>query len=65
MPLTIDEVIADGGAVAAFVSKVRASVEGLPKPPAVLKASDVTKVIADLAPELGALIDKVQEDIKD
>lgn len=65
MPLTLDEVITDGGQVAALAAKCKAGIEALPKPPAALTASDICNLTASLLPEVGALIDQVIADTKD
>jgi len=65
MPLDLQEIIEDGAEVGAFVGKLQSAVAALPKPPAVLTASDVCAVIASAAPECGALIDKIRADIAD
>lgn len=65
MPLTIDEVITDGSAVSALVKKIVSSVQAMPKPPAAVSAEAWGKLVAEIAPELGLLVDTIRQDIAD
>ena len=65
MPFTIPEAIADFPEFLAFINKVVAGVEALPKPPAEVSVSAYTNLIASLLPELGNLIDTIRKQAAD
>lgn len=67
MPYSIAEIIADGGAVGAFVERVQAEVAALPAPVPgePVKVAPYTDLVSRLLPDLGKLIDQVRENIAD
>lgn len=67
MPLTLDEIIADGSQVGAFVARVRAAVESLPAPAPgePVKVGPYASLIGGLLPDLGKLVDQIAEDVRD
>ena len=62
MPLTIDEIIEDGGEAAALIKAVRDGAAKLPTP---LTAGSVARLAAAILPELGDLVDQTRVDIAD
>lgn len=65
MPLTIEEVIANGGSLAAFVARVRDVAAALGAEGAPQNAEVYASAIASLLPDLGRLVDQVRADIAD
>lgn len=67
MPLTIDEIIAQGSAVGVFVARVRQEVENLPPvvPGEFPAVAPYTDLVGRLLPDLGKLIDAIRADVAD
>lgn len=63
MPLTIPEILEDLPALIGLVQKVETAVAGLPAP-AARKAVDYANVLVEILPDLAAVIDTVEAQIK-
>jgi hypothetical protein len=64
MPFTIPEALEDLPEGLALVNKIATSIKALPAPPTPRKASDYAAIVVACAPDLAALIDKVEEQVK-
>lgn len=67
MPLSIDEIIAQGSAVGVFVARVRQEIANLPpvEPGVTPQIAPYTDLVGRLIPDLGKLIDSIRADVAD